>query len=47
MVEQPLLDMEKEIHTVEINGLEFVKMVGTAFRWFAERESFCTVTSMA
>lgn len=33
-----LLDMEKELHTVETNGLGFAKMVGTAFRWFAERE---------
>ena len=32
------LDMEKELRTVETNGLGFVRMVDTAFNWFAERE---------
>ena len=30
------LDMEKELKTVETNGLGFVRMVDAAFRWFAE-----------
>ncbi len=33
------LDMEKELRTVETNGVGFVRMVDTAFRWFAEREN--------
>ncbi len=32
-----LLDMEKELKTVETNALGFVRMVDTAFRWFADR----------
>ena len=31
-----LLDMEKELRTVETNGVGFVRMVDTAFRWLAE-----------
>ncbi len=38
-----LLDMEKELRTVETNGLGFVRMVGAAFRWFAERESSSSI----
>ena len=33
-----LLDIDKELKTVETNGMGFVRMVDTAFRWFAERE---------
>lgn len=32
------LDMEKELKTVETNGLGFVRMVDTAFNWFADRK---------
>ena len=32
-----LLDMEKELATVETNGLGFTRMVGTAYNWFAEK----------
>ena len=32
------LDMDKELRTVETNGLGFMRMVDTAFNWFAERE---------
>ena len=35
------LDIEKELKTVETNGLGFVRMVDTAFNWFAEQ---CDVT---
>ncbi len=38
-----LLDMEKELRTVETNGVGFVRMVDTAFRWFAETESSDTI----
>ena len=31
-----MLDMEKELATVETNGLGFTRMVGTAYNWFAE-----------
>ena len=31
------LDIEKELKTVETNGLGFVRMVDTAFNWFAEQ----------
>ena len=31
------LDIEKELKTVETNGVGFVRMVDTAFNWFAER----------
>lgn len=31
------LDIEKEIKTVETNGLGFVRMVDTAFNWFAQQ----------
>ena len=33
-----LLDIDKELKTVETNGMGFVRMVDTAFRWFAERD---------
>ena len=32
------LDMDKELRTVETNGLGFVRMVDAAFNWFAERD---------
>lgn len=32
------LDSDKELKTVETNGLGFVRMVDTAFNWFAEHE---------
>lgn len=32
------LDLDKELKTVETNGLGFVRMVDTAFNWFAEHE---------
>lgn len=32
-----LLDIEKELMTMETNGLGFVRMVDTAFNWFAEQ----------
>lgn len=32
-----LLDIEKELKTMETNGLGFVRMVDTAFNWFAEQ----------
>lgn len=31
------LDFEKEMKTVETNGLGFVRMVDTAFNWFAQQ----------
>ena len=31
------LDMEKELKTMETNGVGFVRMVDTAFNWFAEK----------
>ena len=31
-----MMDMEKELATVETNGLGFTRMVGTAYNWFAE-----------
>lgn len=31
------LDIDKELRTVETNGLGFVRMVDTAFNWLAER----------
>lgn len=31
------LDFEKEMNTVETNGLGFVRMVDTAFNWFAKQ----------
>ena len=37
------LDMDKELRTVETNALGFVRMVDTAFNWFAERE--CSAAS--
>ena len=33
------LEIEKELNTVETNGMGFVRMVGTAFNWFAERNN--------
>lgn len=32
-----LLDFEKEMKTMETNGLGFVRMVDTAFNWFAQK----------
>lgn len=32
------LDIEKEMKTMETNGLGFVRMVDTAFNWFAEKD---------
>lgn len=32
-----LLDMEKELATVETNALGFTRMVGEAYNWFAEK----------
>lgn len=32
-----LLDIEKELKTMETNGLGFVRLVDTAFNWFAEQ----------
>lgn len=32
------LDVDKELQTVETNGVGFVRMVDTAFNWFAEHE---------
>ena len=31
------LDLDKELKTVETNGVGFVRMVDTAFNWFAEK----------
>ena len=31
------LDIDKELKTVETNGVGFVRMVDTAFNWFAEK----------
>lgn len=43
------LEIDKELKTVETNGLGFVRMVDTAFNWFAERnaqfESECTYSA--
>lgn len=33
------LDIDKELLTVETNGVGFVRMVDTAFNWFAEQEA--------
>jgi len=33
------LDIEKELKTVETNGMGFARMVDTAFNWFAERDN--------
>ena len=46
------LDIEKELKTVETNGLGFVRMMDTAFNWFAERTeqrkaSIACITSIA
>ncbi len=44
------LDMEKEMKTVETNGLGFVRMVDAAFNWFAERNAegrIACITSIA
>lgn len=44
------LDLEKELKTVETNGLGFVRMVDTAFNWFAERQTtarIACITSIA
>lgn len=44
------LDMEKELKTVETNGVGFVRMVDTAFNWFAERQMaarIACITSIA
>ena len=36
------LEIDKELKTVETNGLGFVRMVDTAFNWFAERNILST-----
>lgn len=44
------LDLDKELKTVETNGMGFVRMVDTAFNWFAERSAtarFACITSIA
>ena len=41
-----LLDIDKELKTMETNGLGFVRMVDTAFNWFAE-QSDISVTKEA
>ena len=44
------LDLDKELKTVETNGVGFVRMVGTAFNWFAERNAtarIACITSIA
>lgn len=44
------LDMEKELKTVETNGMGFVRMVDTAFNWFADRKiagRIACITSIA
>ncbi len=44
------LDIEKELKTVETNGMGFVKMVDTAFNWFADRKlpgRIACITSIA
>lgn len=33
------LDIEKEMKTLETNGLGFTRMVDTAFNWFAAQSS--------
>ncbi len=33
------LDLDKELKTVETNGIGFVRMVDTAFSWFAEHDA--------
>ena len=39
--ENVLLDTEKEMKTVETNGVGFVRMVTAAFNWFAENRNGC------
>ncbi len=44
------LDVEKELKTVETNGLGFVRMVDAAFNWLAERKEsgrIACITSIA
>ena len=44
------LDIEKELKTVETNGVGFVRMVDTAFNWFADRQKkgrIACITSIA
>ena len=44
------LDIEKELKTVETNGVGFVRMVDTAFNWFADRKlpgRIACITSIA
>lgn len=44
------LDIEKELKTVETNGVGFVRMVDTAFKWFADRQKkgrIACITSIA
>ncbi len=36
------LDLDKELKTVETNGMGFVRMVDTAFCWFAEHDASTT-----
>lgn len=41
------LDIEKELMTVETNGLGFVRMMDTAFNWFAEQQVASAADSSA
>lgn len=44
------LDIEKELKTVETNGVGFVRMVDTAFNWFADHQKkgrIACITSIA
>lgn len=41
------LDIEKELKTVETNGMGFVRMVDTAFNWFTENYSGATPSRIA
>lgn len=44
------LDIEKELKTVETNGVGFVRMVDTAFKWFADHQKkgrIACITSIA
>ncbi len=45
-----MLDIDKELLTVETNGVGFVRMVGTAYNWFAEHAAtaaIACITSIA
>lgn len=41
------LDMEKELKTMETNGVGFVRMVDTAFNWFAEKHTDAAYSRIA